>query len=245
MTATPALNIHLVNLDRSTDRLTAFQAANSHVMQHVTRFAAIDGKNVDRAAVAERGIILSDLIYKDGAIGSALSQVALWDMAIREGQSLTICEDDAIFNRSFCAVSERVLQDLRPDWHVIKWGWNFDSVLWFDMIPGVSGCMAEFDQHSLRKGIDAFQSAVVVPRAFRLLQVFGNICYSISPAGARLLRQNCLPLRNALVYVPGLKRRVVNYCIDVALNDVFRRMNSYVCIPPLVVTTNETGPRSE
>jgi GR25 family glycosyltransferase involved in LPS biosynthesis len=239
MTATAALDIHLVNLDRSTDRLAAFQAANSHVMPLVTRFAAFDGKNVERAALVERGIIASDLGYKDGALGNALSQVTLWDMAIREDRSLTICEDDAVFNRSFCAASEAIMRELPPDWHVIKWGWNFDSPLWFDMIPGVSSCMSWLDQDSLRKGIDAFQSIDPRSRAFRLLQAFGNICYSISSAGARLLRQNCLPLRNTSVYVPGLRAAVTNYCIDVALNETFYRMNSYVCIPPLVVTRND------
>jgi GR25 family glycosyltransferase involved in LPS biosynthesis len=235
----PALNIHLVNLDRSTDRLATFRAVNSHVMPHVTRFPAIDGKNVTRATFVEQGIIAPDLDYKDGALGNALSQMTLWDMAVRENRSLTICEDDAIFNHAFCAVSESILQELPPDWHVIKWGWNFDSALWFDMIPGVTRCIGSFDQESLRKGIDAFQLANLRPRPYRLLQAFGNVCYSISSVGARLLRQNCLPLRNTTVYVTGLRAAVVNYCIDVALNGVYSDMNCFVCIPPLVVTRND------
>ena len=235
----PALNIHLVNLDRSTDRLATFQAVNSHVMPHVTRFPAIDGKNVTRATFVEQGIIAPDLGYKDGALGNALSQTTLWDLAVRENRALTICEDDAIFNNAFCAASESILQELPPDWHLIKWGWNFDSVLWFDMIPGVARCIGSFDQDSLRKRIDAFQSAKLRPRAYPLFQAFGNVCYSISPVGARLLLQNCLPLRNTTVYIAGLRGSVLNYCIDVALNAVYSHMNCFVSIPPLVVTRND------
>jgi GR25 family glycosyltransferase involved in LPS biosynthesis len=106
---TAALDIRLINLDRSIDRLAAFQVVNKHMMPHVTRFPAIDGKNVERATFVERGIIAPDLGYKDGALGNALSQIELWDTAIREDRTLTICEDDAIFNRSFCAASEAVL----------------------------------------------------------------------------------------------------------------------------------------
>jgi glycosyl transferase, family 25 len=233
------LNIHVINLDRSTDRLATFRAVNSHVMPQVTRFSAVDGKKVERAAMAERGLIAADLGYSDGALGNALSHIALWDMAIREDRSLTICEDDAVFNRSFCAASESVLRELSPDWHVISWGWNFDSILWFDMIPGVSGCIGTFDQESMRKGTDTFQAAELRPRAYRLLQAFGVICYSISPIGARALRQNCLPLRNTSVYVPGLKANMPNVAMSAALNGVYSHMNSFVSVPPLVVTPND------
>jgi glycosyl transferase, family 25 len=232
------LDIRLINLDRSPDRLATFRVVNSHVMPHVTRFSAVDGKATDREALVERGLIVRDLGYDDRSLGAAMSHMTLWDLAIRENRSLTICEDDAIFNHSFCATSESLLQELPADWHVIKWGWNFDSALCFDMIPGVSGCTGYFDQSALRNRIQAFRSANLRPRSYRLFQVFGNICYSISAAGAQLLRRNCLPLRNSFVYVPGLKANVGNYCIDVALNGVFNQMNCFVSVPPLVVTGN-------
>jgi glycosyl transferase, family 25 len=239
MPASSLLNIHLINLDRSKDRLATFHAVNNHVMPHIVRFSAVDGKAVERTDFVERGIIAADLGYKDGALGNALSHIALWDRAILENQSLTICEDDAIFNRSFCAASATVLQQLPPDWDVILWGWNFDSMLWFDMIPGVSSCIGWFDQDSLRKGIDAFQSANVRPRSFRLFQAFGTVCYSISSNGARSLRQSCLPLRNSPTYVPGLRSAVANSTLDVGLNSAYRRINSFVSVPPLVVTAND------
>jgi len=239
--ASAPLDIQLINLDRSPDRLATFQAVNEHVMPHVTRFSAVDGENVERAALVERGIITSDLGYNDGALGNALSHIALWDMAIKEDRSLTICEDDAILNLSFCPAAENLLQELPPDWHLIRWGWNFDGILWFDMIPGVSGCISWFDQDSLRKGIDAFRSAKLRSRSYRFYQAFGTVCYSVSRVGAQLLRQRCLPLRNTNVYIPGLKASVPNSWFDIALNGVYGHLNCFVSFPPLVVTTNDHG----
>jgi glycosyl transferase, family 25 len=237
--ANAPLDIRLINLDRSPDRLIAFQVANGHVMRHVTRFPAIEGKNLQRAALVERGIIASDLGYNDGALGNALSHIELWDTAIRDDRSLTICEDDAIFNDSFCVAAEQLFQELPPDWHLVRWGWNFDGILWFDMIPGVSGCISWFEQDSLRKGIKAFQSARLRSRAYRFYQAFGTVCYSISPAGAKLLRQRCLPLQNTNVYIPGLRASVPNSWVDIALNEVYRHINCFVSFPPLVVTKND------
>jgi hypothetical protein len=107
------------------------------------------------------------------------------------------------------------------------------------MIPGVSGCIGWFDQNSLRNGIDAFHSANLSPRLYRFYQAFGTPCYSVSPAGARLLRQRCLPLRNTNVYIPGLRTSVPNSWLDIALNDAYRRLNCFVSFPPLVVTPND------
>lgn len=233
------LNIRLINLDRSSDRLAAFQALNIHIMPHIARFSAVDGKNIERSVFVERGIIAPDLGYTDGAIGNALSHIALWNTASREDCSLTICEDDAVFNRSFWAVSSALLQQLPSDWHIILWGWNFDSMLWFNMMPGVSGCIAGFDQHSLRNGIDAFQSANIHSRAFRLFQALGTVCYTISARGARLLQQICLPLRNTQIYVPGLNAALANSTLDIALNNIYGRLNSFVSFPPLAVTKND------
>ena len=123
------MDIRLINLDRSPDRLAAFQVVNEHVMPHVTRFSAVDGKDVERPAIVERGIIAPDLGYNDGALGNALSHIALWDFAASEGRAITICEDDAVFNRLFVSASESLLREIPQDWHLISWGWNFDSIL--------------------------------------------------------------------------------------------------------------------
>ena len=232
------MDIRVINLDRSKDRLLTFETLNRHLNLKFLRFPAVDGKDAERGPLVDRGIITADLCYSDGALGCALSHLALWDLAIAQDQSLTICEDDAIFNRGFEGAAESLIKALPGDWHMILWGWNFDSVLLFDMIPGVSPCLGVFNQARMRMGIDAYQSASLMPRPFRLVRAFGTVGYTISPMGARALKQHCLPLRNLEVFFPGLERMLPNSGIDIMLNDAYPRINACVSFPPLIITRN-------
>jgi GR25 family glycosyltransferase involved in LPS biosynthesis len=232
------LDLYVINLDHSKDRLLAFEKQNGHLKPNFFRFSAVDGKGVDRNSLVDRRIITADLGYADGALGNALSHLALWDLAIEKNQPLTVCEDDAIFNRGFGPAAESLVKTLPEDWHVIFWGWNFDSIVLFDMIPGVSGCLGYFDQDRMRMGIDAFHSARLMPQPFRLFRMFGIVGYSVSPLGAQAMKQHCLPLRKMEVFVPGLERTLPNRGLDIMLNDVFPRIKAFVSFPPLIVTRN-------
>jgi len=233
------MDVHVINLDRSTDRMATFERANRAVPVNFVRFSAVEGKSVNRGELVERSVIKADLGYGDGALGCALSHLALWERAIEKNEMITIAEDDAIFNREFAPAAEVVLKTLRQDWHVILWGWNFDSVLLFDMLPGVSPCLAGFNEGAMRMGADAFQSLSLKPQAFKLFTAFGLVAYSLSPAGARAAKKHCFPLRKMDVFVPGLGRSVENLVIDTMLNDAYPRINAYACFPPLVITKND------
>jgi glycosyl transferase, family 25 len=52
------------------------------------------------------------------------------------------------------------------------------------------------------------------------------------------MKKLCLPLSNREVFIPGLQRAVPNTAIDVALNEVYPRINAFVSFPPLVITRN-------
>ena len=233
------MDIQLINLDRSKDRLLTFETINRHLNLKFLRFPAVDGKGLARGPLVDRGIITADLCYSDGSLGCALSHFALWDLAIERNQPLTVCEDDAIFNRGFEVSAEMLLKALPVNWHMILWGWNFDSVLLFDMLPGVSPCLGNFSQAQMRMGIEAFQAVRLTPRPFRLVRAFGTVGYTVSPMGARALKHRCLPLRNLGVFCPGLERVVLNTSIDIALNDAYPNIFAYVRFPPLIVTRND------
>src|SRR5215472_8380325 len=157
------MQIYLINLDRSIERLAEFAARNRHLTD-VTRFTAIDGRQADRGALVARGIIGPELEYSDGALGNCLSHLALWERAIAGDKSITLCEDDAIFNRGFERDAAALIDSLAPDWHMIFWGWNFDAGALFELLPGVSSFRAEFDQGQMRTGVEHFQAADVRPR---------------------------------------------------------------------------------
>jgi GR25 family glycosyltransferase involved in LPS biosynthesis len=75
---TSHLIVHLINLDRSHDRLAEFQRVNRQITS-VTRFPAIDGRKLDIASLLASGTIerAATANYSQGAIGAALSHGAL------------------------------------------------------------------------------------------------------------------------------------------------------------------------
>jgi len=232
------VDIHIINLDRCKDRWQAFETLNAGSGVNFRRFSAIEGRAVAREPLAERGIITADLSYTDAALGCALSHLALWDLALETNRVVTICEDDAILNRGFGPAADALMASLPRDWDVVLWGWNFDSVLLFNMIPGVSPCLGMFDQDRMRMGVEAFQAAPLAPQPFRLINALGMVGYSVSPAGAKAIRQHCLPFRNLEVFLAGLGRALPNTGVDIVLNDLYRRLNAYVCFPPVIITQN-------
>ncbi len=240
------LQVNLINLDRSADRLAEFAAHNAHLGQ-VVRFSAVDGRTLDLAALARAGLVAPDILdtYSLGAVGCAMSHIALWKRAVAHGQALTIAEDDAIFHGQFRRHAAAVMANLPPAWDIILWGWNFDLFVSIEMFPGVSPCLAQFEQITSEAGVQAFQQQELVPHPLKVRWAFGTPCYSISPDGARAVMGKCLPLRPLVLSFPeGLRAaphlpyfKAVG--IDVTLNAVYRELRAFICFPPLVVTRND------
>jgi glycosyl transferase family 25 len=232
------VDTHVISLDRTPDRLDRFMRVNSH-LPWLNHLPGVDGALLRRDDHTVREIVEPDVPYPVGSIGCLLSHIAFWDLVIERDTPMTVCEDDAVFNRQFDRDSTQVINSLPADWHFCLWGYNFDAHLMFDFIPGVSVCLAQFDQNTMRAGIEQFRSAEVNPRAFRLIQASGTMAYSISPNGARMLREVCLPVRNTPVYFPGFRNWIPNVGPDVTLSAVYRNMLAFVCFPPLVLTPHD------
>jgi len=232
------VRVRLINLDRSEDRLAKFTAYNGHLTD-IVRFAAIDGKQARRSALAGRGIIDPALDYTDGALGNLLSHLALWEEAIESAAALTLCEDDVIFNHDFERQAAGLIASMDPGWHMIFWGWNFDAFTVFELVPGLSPFLAQFDQHGMRAGIESFRSATISPRPYRLLAAFGIPCYTVSPAGAALLKRLVLPVTNHRVFVPSVNRCFANRDLSLALLGLFPRIQVFASFPPLIITPND------
>jgi glycosyl transferase, family 25 len=235
-----AVQISLINLDRTPDRLAEFHRLNPHLSE-VSRFRAVDGRTLDVSALTSIRLIERSIAftYTKGALGCALSHLALWEKAIAKDEAVTICEDDAIFNRGFAETAGRLVATLPADWDMVLWGWNFDSVVVLEMLPGVTPCCLSFDQDAMREGVESFQEQRFAPQLFRLHRALGLVCYSISPKGARILRDRCLPLRPVEVFFPRLDRMLYNNGIDIPMNDAYPEIAAYVSFPPLVITKND------
>lgn len=234
--ATDHAAIQVVSLRRTPERRERFCGHNHGL--NFEFFDAVDGKQVDRTKFFGSGIAEENLPYSAGAIGCALSHLALWERSSKEQLILTIVEDDAILRRDFETKSREVIAGLPVDWDLIMWGWNFDSVLAVNAMPGISPTVMMFDQNSLRQSLERFRQDLLDVHVFLLDKCFGTCAYSISPQGSRKFMRNCFPLKNDGVYFPGLNRVRPNDGIDIAMNRIYPMTNSYVSFPPLVVTPN-------
>ena len=232
------MRINLINLDRSSERLQAFRSANGF-LSTVERVSAIEGRTADRRALIDQGILDSRLTYTDGALGCALSHMALWDRIAQSGTPETLAEDDAIFNRQFESRSTALIQSLGETWDCVLWGWNFDSVLVVDLLPGIAPALMHFDQNALRSQRERFQHLEIEPRPIGLFRAFGTVCYSLSPQGAAKLLASCRPMRPFSLTVPGLPAPLSNYGLDVMMNAAYPQLKAFVAFPPLVITPNE------
>lgn len=237
--ANEPMDIHLINLDRSAGRLAEFMATNPH-LSRVRRFPAVDGNNISRKQFCELGVFRTEMPgYSNGAVGCALSHLALWKEALTQSRVVTVLEDDAITNMHFEAEASGLVASLPPDWDIVLWGWNFDSILLFNFLPGVSPCLGVFSEPELQENIARYQQLRLKPQGFRLQRAFGTLGYSISPRGAEKFANHCLPIREMDVFCPGLNRAVSNFGIDVMMNALYPDVNAFVSFPPLAVSKNE------
>jgi GR25 family glycosyltransferase involved in LPS biosynthesis len=232
--------IHVINLARTPGRLEDFLTLNSH-LREVVRFPAVDGASLNLAMLVASGVIDPRLAvsYSPGAIGNALSHLSLWSKSINSGEIVTVCEDDAILNHYFAKAAEIVIAKLPAEWDFVAWGWNFDSYLTVDLLPGVTPSVFFCDQEKMRASTEIFQRTVFTAHPLRLLRAFGMHSYSISPKGARAFMELCLPIRPMQVYFPGLNRKVPNSSFDVMASNAYPKTLSFVSVPPLAISKNE------
>jgi len=167
-----------------------------------------------------------------------MSHISLWKLAVSKNLTMTIAEDDAVFANHFEARSTTLLAGRATDWDIIMWGFNFAAKVWVDVLPRVTRMQMDFYQGLLRQNIEKFQKLDTVPILLKLGHLFGTVCYSVSPNGARALLDFCLPLRPALIDFPGFGVRIANDGVDCMMNGVYPSRQAFVCVPPLVVTEN-------
>lgn len=228
-------DIKVISLKRTPERLELFQQQNSHLKYSV--FPAIEGALI---AESERKKFIEDgFIYRSGALGNALSHQKLWEEIVIKGESLTICEDDAIFHKNFEVLSGKVLSHLNEDWDICLWGWNFDSILLCNIPQGLSNCFMVFDQSALRKNFHGYIAGDINSLPLPLLQCFGTICYSISPKGAKKFLSQTQPIKKMNVFFPNLNKALENIALDISMSAFYSVNKSYVSFPPLVLTKNE------
>lgn len=227
-------HVHVINLDRSVDRLERFRKTNDH-LRSIRRFPGTDGRLVDRDRLVRDNIISPDLDYAAGSLGCAVSHVALWKEAVRRSEAITVAEDDAIFSRHFEPHMHSLLANIR-DWDFILWSASLRCYAWLDALPGGTGARLEFFSGEVMTHVQDFQEAETEPVLLRAHHLLGLVCYSVSPNGARALLDWCLPIRPMIIDFAGFGLRLNNAGIDCIMNGVMPSLKAYVCLPPLAIS---------
>lgn len=231
--------LYVINLDRSTERWRKFQARNAHV-NNAVRVSAVDGALINRQELVDRGEITVDLPYGPGTLGCAMSHINLWKQAVAQNRVMTIMEDDVIIARNFAEQSARMITNLPPDWDIIQWGYIFTPTFtWLDF--GFSKAELRFYENRTADGAALFQAMDFSPSVVRLAHSSGSQAYSLSPKGARILLEFCLPLRKQFVTFPGAGIVIEDEGLDSSMNGAYEKMQAFVSLPPLVIQDDAQG----
>jgi GR25 family glycosyltransferase involved in LPS biosynthesis len=230
---------YVINLDRSVERLRLFRERNPHLVDF-ERLSAIDGGTIDRNSLIQSGRILSDLPYTAGTLGCALSHLRLWEMAVETNKAITVLEDDTAVHPCFVDRSAAVIEALCSDWDFVQWGCTIgfenNTSAWIDIgrvparIEGTAPVRWRNDA-----GYREFQrSQIGIAAPMRLLQSYGSFAYSISPKGAKLALEHCLPLRARKIAIQD-RWWMSDNGIDVAMCGLYPQIKAYLCFPQLVI----------
>lgn len=222
--------VRWINLNRARERRLSFEKYNGGISGTPNidwdwdRFEGIDGAVQERQLLVEQGLITRTLaqICDSRNLGCSLSHQALWRYTLGEGEPVTICEDDAVFNKDFVALAEQMMYSLEFD--ILFWGWNFNSALLIDILPGVSAAAVCCDQRTLQNSLSRFQELSITPIPYKLTRAFGTVAYTLTPYAAKYLLESCIPLRHV--------------GIDIEIGHHLSGLQAYVSVPPLVATPN-------
>ena len=230
------MRTRVLSLARTPERLRAFGRRNPWLDAEPQ--VAVDGRTMDRTALVAAGIIGPGIPHSDGALGALLSHHSFWEDVAESGEPMAIFEDDAIVHEEFADGLRICLQRMDDDWQFIALGWNFDALMQFEILPGVT-CRTASSLEGLRANISNYSSAPFFPEPFRLHRMWGFCGYAISPAGARFFLDQPIIGQKCNVAFPDLGQTIYNDGVDAIVNAFYPTMKAYVCIPPLVVTTQD------
>ena len=238
------LRVCAIHLPQAQERKRRFLELNQIEGVRFVFVDGVDGRQLDLQELIRQNLMRPGTTrFTFSTVGGGLAHRATWLQAVALGAPIVVCEDDAVFRKDFRRQFEACRKAVPDDWDLILLGYNFDSVLDAELIPGVECLRARFLKRPLGEPeLRRFQEATNPISMLPLRNAFGLPAYAISPDGARHLLSNVFPIHNRPVPVPALSRTIVSFSIDATMNGFYKDMAAYVCVPPLVVSPNQKDP---
>ena len=216
----------VINLKRQPERLQAFRYRNTPSEIHFHHFEAIDGAQCPPVAN-----------YTPGAVGNAMSHLALWRRCAEQGKSFVVLEDDVVIRHDIKARLPSLVAQV-AGWDIILLGYNFDASLELNIAPGINFSGDFSARYPTEQHLARFSRSTVQIGSQRLVSAFGICGYVISPKGAKNLIDRCFPLDSRTVILRRAGRSISAYTLDCMMTTIYRHMLAYACLPPLVMTPN-------
>jgi glycosyl transferase, family 25 len=229
----------VINLKRQPERLQAFLARNRSSGIHFHHFEAIDGAQCSAADIMDGQVVARGAVnYTPGAIGLAMSHLALWRRCAEQGKHLVVFEDDAVVRND---IKERLiaLAGQGDEWDFILLGYNTDAELELNIAPGIDlGGVFSVGYPTAKHLADFAQSSN--PVALQpLIIAMGTCGYAVTPKGAECLIRGCFPMDNRPVKLRAVNHTFPAYGIDCMMTSVYQKMRAFACVAPLVMTPND------
>jgi GR25 family glycosyltransferase involved in LPS biosynthesis len=225
----------VINLDRQPERLAAFRQWNDGCGLTIERFSAVDSETLDPPAKPSDNV---EQTYVPSAC--ALSHRRLWERAAMTTQPMAVFEDDAVIRSDAGIALHGLMLKMRklPRWDLLLLGFNTDTVL--SLRPGQH--VTQLFEATASPSVDElwrFRSSRMPTHPFRLATAFGLCGYVISAGGARRLLKLCFPTGGRVFRLFGPS--IEGVTLDHLMNGLYRMLDAFVCIPPLVMTPNLKG----
>lgn len=229
----------VISLKRTPERLQQFHANNAHQNLTVDTLEAVDGLLLDPQALVRDGLITDDLTWGGGALGAALSHRQCWLRAVETNRPLAIFEDDVFLRSDFASSATHALEGLPENWDIIHFGFNTDSTLEIEIVPGcfVFGHFGRWYPTSVEGQRFVKTSGSVA--AVKLITGYGTCAYAVSPRGAQKLLDKCFPLSWTMHPLRAFHAILRGETADAVMNVHYQEMSSFVCVPPIALALND------
>ena len=229
----------VISLRRLPEKLQAFLERNKSSGIDFQPFEAVDGTQCNVFDLIDGKIVAKGAVrYTPGAIGVALSHLALWRRCVEQNRHLVIFEDDAVV-RNDIEARLSALAGQGDDWDIILLGYNTDSVLELNIAPEIDLIGAFSIDYPTAKHLADFAHASNSVGLQRLIVAMGLCGYALAPKGAECLIRGCFPMDNRPVTFRESGRSVPALGIDCMMASMYRKMRAFACVSPLVMTPND------
>ena len=233
---------YLINLAREPGKRSEFMKRNHETGLDFNIFPAIDGNEFVLNEFIQNGLLNANSVgYTNGQLGCGASHFVLWKNAESSQKNFLIFEDDAYCRRDITHHIQKLLATLK-DWDIILLGYNTDAILDFKISDHFDFGGFFSNPRPSHEQLQEFTKTTDSISTVRLNNAFGTCSYLISPQGARKMI-SLFPMDNRQVVIPGNNVKYGTdtfYCItiDMIMNTLYRHINAYATIPPLVIPLN-------